>query len=73
MLVTFSIVNDNGYGGDSAVSDHDIQHRPSIQIEVRPEKKDTPSFKMLVEALLSAAREELAWEAEAQARAGEES
>jgi hypothetical protein len=48
------------------VSEKELQLHQIIQLEVRPDKKDTPSFKMLVEALLSAAREELAWEAEEQ-------
>jgi hypothetical protein len=47
------------------VSEHEPQPQPIIQLEIRRDQTDSPSFKMLVEALLSAAREELAWEAEA--------
>lgn len=45
------------------MSEKDIQLHQVIQLEIRPDMTDSPSFKMLVEALLSAAREELAWEA----------
>jgi hypothetical protein len=38
------------------------QLQPIIQLELRPDKKDSPSFRMLVDAVLSAAREELAWQ-----------
>ena len=46
------------------MSEHESQLHPIIELRLRPEKRDSPSFKMLIEALLSAAREELAWEAE---------
>jgi hypothetical protein len=35
--------------------------RPFIQLEVRPGSRGSPALRMLAEALLSAAREELAW------------
>lgn len=52
------------------MSEQELQLNQVIQLEVRPEKKDSPSFKMLVDALLSAAREELAWEASEREAAG---
>jgi hypothetical protein len=33
-----------------------------FQLEIRPEKRKSPEFRLLVDALLSAAREELEWE-----------
>jgi hypothetical protein len=33
-----------------------------FQLEIRPEKRKSPEFRLLVEALLAAAREELEWE-----------
>jgi len=51
------------------VSVEQPQLQPVIQLELRPDKKDSPSFKMLVDAVLSAAREELAWREENHAAA----
>lgn len=39
-----------------------------FQLEIRPEKRHTPEFRLLVEALLDAAKEELEWERQAKAK-----
>ena len=41
---------------------HASMHNVVFQLEIRPEKRSTPEFRLLVEALLAAAREELEWE-----------
>ena len=38
-----------------------------FQLEIRPDKRHTPEFRVLVEALLDAARDELEWEKQEQA------
>ena len=50
------------------MSDSTRQEDQIIQLELRLDKLETPAFKMLINALLSAAREELAWEAEGETR-----
>lgn len=47
------------------MSERESRTEPIYWLEIRPEMRGTPAFRMLVEALLSAAREELEWEAEA--------
>jgi hypothetical protein len=38
--------------------------QPIYQLEIRPEMRDSVEFRLLIKALLAAAREELAWKNE---------